>query len=81
MSKPVQTENPADAKSPDHLVNQSDRIKSLQARIFGIAGRLDPVVDLCKPYVDGLADLPRDGRFLLVGNHTSFGLAEILMIP
>jgi 1-acyl-sn-glycerol-3-phosphate acyltransferase len=28
------------------------------------------VVDLYKPYVDGLDNLPRDGRFLLVSNHT-----------
>jgi 1-acyl-sn-glycerol-3-phosphate acyltransferase len=28
------------------------------------------VVDLHKPYVDGLDNLPRDGRFLLVSNHT-----------
>lgn len=75
MSKPLQAENPAD------LVSQSARVKNLQTTIFQVADRLDPIVDLCKPYVDGLENLPRDGRFLLVGNHTAFGMAEIVMIP
>ncbi|WP_369832276.1 lysophospholipid acyltransferase family protein [Mycobacterium sp. AT1] len=38
-------------------------------------------MDLYKPYVDGLDNLPADGRFLLVGNHTQFGLNEIVLIP
>ena len=75
MSKPSQAENPID------LINQSARVKNLQTTIFQVADRLDPIVDLCKPYVDGLENLPRDGRFLLVGNHTAFGIAEIVMIP
>ncbi len=49
--------------------------------IFTVADRLDPVVELSRPYVDGLENLPCDGRFLLVGNHTTFGMAEIVMIP
>lgn len=60
---------------------ESDRVQTMRTTIFSVADRLDPVVDLCKPYVDGLENLPRDGRFLLVGNHTSFGLAETVMIP
>lgn len=63
------------------LVNQSKRVQALSKAIFTVADRLHPVVDLCKPYVDGLENLPRDGRFLLVGNHTSFGMAEIVLIP
>jgi len=63
------------------LVDQSDRVKAMQQAIFGVADRLNPVVDLCKPYVDGMDNLPRDGRFLLVGNHTSWGLGEIVLIP
>lgn len=81
MSKPLQTENPGDAGNLDALVNESDRVQAMTKAIFSVADRLDPVVDLCKPYVDGLENLPRDGRFLLVGNHTSFGLAETVMIP
>lgn len=57
------------------------RVQALTRAIFTVADRLDPVVDLSRPYVDGLQDLPRDGRFLLVGNHTTFGMAEIVMIP
>lgn len=45
------------------------------------ADNLRPVVDLYKPYVDGLDHLPVDGRFLIVGNHTMFSMAEILLIP
>ena len=67
MSAPLQTE--------------SARVQAIRETIFSAADRLDPVVDLCKPYVDGLENLPRDGRFLLVGNHTAFGLAEIVLIP
>lgn len=63
------------------LVNQPDRVKAMEKTIFSVAEWLNPVVDLCKPYVDGLDCLPRDGRFLLVGNHTSFGLAETVLIP
>lgn len=63
------------------IVNQSKRVQSMKKAIFTVADRLDPIVDFCKPYVDGLDNLPRDGRFLLVGNHTSFGMAEIALIP
>ena len=63
------------------LQTESDRIHAIRKTIFSVADRLDPIVDLCKPYVDGLENLPRDGRFLLVGNHTAFGLAEIVLIP
>lgn len=64
-----------------NLIDQSDRVKAMQRAIFSIADQLTPLVDLCKPYVDGLEHLPRDGRFLLVGNHTSSGVAEIVLIP
>ena len=63
------------------LIEQSERVRVMRRAIFTVADQLDPVVDLCKPYVDGLDNLPRDGRFLLVGNHTSFGMAEIVLIP
>lgn len=45
-----------------------------------VADGIAPLVDLYRPYVDGLANIPRDGRFLLVGNHTQFG-SETLLIP
>lgn len=61
-------------------------LDSLSVRVWrqtlaGAANRLDPLMALYKPYVDGLANLPADGRFLLVGNHTQFGLSEIFLIP
>ena len=65
----------------DRLIDQPGRVQALRRAIFAVADRLDPVVDLSRPYVDGLENLPRDGRFLLVGNHTTFGMAEIVMIP
>lgn len=61
--------------------DQSARVQALTRAIFTVADRLDPVVELSRPYVDGLENLPCDGRFLLVGNHTTFGMAEIVMIP
>jgi 1-acyl-sn-glycerol-3-phosphate acyltransferase len=38
-------------------------------------------MDLYRPYVDGLENLPADGRFLLVGNHTQAAFSEIVLIP
>ena len=81
MHKPRQIKNSAEVLNLDHLVHQSERVQALTRAIFGVADLFDPVVDLCRPYIDGLDNLPRDGRFLLVGNHTSFGLAEIVLIP
>ena len=43
-------------------------------------GNIGPMMDLYRPYVDGLENLPRDGRFLLVGNHTQGG-GEVFLIP
>lgn len=44
-----------------------------------VSERLRPVVDLSRPYVDGVERLPADGRFLVVGNHTQIG-SEIFLI-
>jgi 1-acyl-sn-glycerol-3-phosphate acyltransferase len=63
------------------LADPSRRVQALTRAIFTIAGRAGPIVDLSRPYVDGVGTLPRDGRFLLVGNHTAFGLAEVVLIP
>lgn len=63
------------------IVDQAPRVQTLRRAIFAVADRVGPLVDLSRIYVDGLQNLPRDGRFLLVGNHTSFGLAEIVLIP
>lgn len=64
----------------DAIMNQPPRIRALRRAVEVVADRAVPLVDLYRPYVDGLANLPADGRFLLVGNHTQFG-AEALLIP
>ena len=73
------------APTPQHpsgtLPDPSGRVQALTRAIFTLADRAGPIVDLSRPYVDGLGNLPRDGRFLLVGNHTAFGLAEVVLIP
>ncbi|MDP9165249.1 MAG: acyltransferase family protein [Actinomycetota bacterium] len=51
-----------------------------QRWIEAVADRIEPVVSLSKPFIDGLDDLPSDGRFLLVGNHTQAG-TEALLVP
>ncbi|WP_197283703.1 lysophospholipid acyltransferase family protein [Mycobacterium sp. Marseille-P9652] len=55
------------------------RVRALRRVLDTATDRLRPVLGLTQPYVDGLEHLPRDGRFLLVGNHTQFG-SEIYLI-
>ncbi len=64
----------------DAIMNQPRQVRVLRRAVEIIADRAAPVVDLCRPYVDGLANLPADGRFLLVGNHTQAG-TEAILIP
>ena len=64
----------------DVIMNQPRRVKALRSMVETVADRVAPLVDLYRPYVDGLHDLPADGRFLLVGNHTQAG-AEGMLIP
>lgn len=64
----------------DEIMKPPGRIEVMRRAVETIADRLEPLVDLYRPYVDGLDNLPRDGRFLLVGNHTQFG-AEAVLIP
>jgi 1-acyl-sn-glycerol-3-phosphate acyltransferase len=68
------------ANSP---VPESDSlsVKVWRQLLAGTADRLWPVMDLYRPYVDGLENLPADGRFLLVGNHTQAAFSEIVLIP
>ncbi|OKH76651.1 glycerol acyltransferase [Mycobacterium sp. SWH-M1] len=63
------------------LVDRAKRVAALESAIFSVADRIEPVVARSRIYVDGLEHLPRDGRFLLVGNHTTAGWPEIVMIP
>lgn len=62
------------------IMEPSERVRSLRRVLDAVTDRLRPVVDLSRPYVDGLQHLPSDGRFLLVGNHTQFG-SEVFLIP
>lgn len=52
----------------------------LRGLVDVITHGIAPLVDLSRPYIDGLDNLPRDGRFLLVGNHTNFAV-EATLIP
>jgi 1-acyl-sn-glycerol-3-phosphate acyltransferase len=59
----------------------SRRVQTLRHALDGVQGRIAPIIDLTRPYVEGLDTLPPDGRFLLVGNHTQFIGGEVLLIP
>ena len=72
---------PLPAEELDRLSNPPPRLDALRKAIFAVAEGLNPVVDLSRIYVDGLENLPGDGRFLLVGNHTSAGTPEIVLTP
>ncbi|OBA77011.1 glycerol acyltransferase [Mycobacterium sp. 1554424.7] len=61
------------------IVRPSARVRTLRRALDGLSDGLRPVVDLSRPYVDGVERLPADGRFLLVGNHTQFG-SEVFLI-
>lgn len=64
----------------DAVMNHPRRVQILRAALDRIHDSIAPVVDLSRPYVNGLQKLPPDGRFLLVGNHTQSG-SEVLLIP
>jgi 1-acyl-sn-glycerol-3-phosphate acyltransferase len=68
------------AKDICEIMNPPDRVAALHGPVNTITHAAEPLVDLYRPYVDGLENLPRDGRFLLVGNHTQAGL-EAPLIP
>ncbi|MFV8050239.1 lysophospholipid acyltransferase family protein [Mycobacterium sp. 48b] len=64
----------------DEIMNQPSHVQTLRRAVETVADGIDPLVKVYQPYVAGLENLPRDGRFLLVGNHTQFG-TETLLIP
>lgn len=66
---------------PETDARPSRRVQTLRHAVDGLQRRIAPVIDLTRPYVSGLEDLPTDGRFLLVGNHTQFIGGEVLLIP
>lgn len=64
----------------DEIMNPPQRVRTVRRVVDTVLGGIGPLMDLYRPYVDGLDTLPRDGRFLLVGNHTQGG-GEALLIP
>jgi 1-acyl-sn-glycerol-3-phosphate acyltransferase len=70
----------ADPVNIDVIMNPPERVKAWRRVAETVADRVGPLVDLSRPYVDGLDNLPADGRFLLVGNHTQGGI-ESMLIP
>lgn len=64
----------------DTLIDPPDHIRAMRRAAETVADAAAPLVDLYRPYVDGLHNLPRDGRFLLVGNHSQAGV-EGFLIP
>jgi 1-acyl-sn-glycerol-3-phosphate acyltransferase len=57
----------------------SRRVRLLRSALDTATQTLAPLLALSRPYVSGLANLPADGRVLLVGNHTRAG-SEVLLI-
>jgi 1-acyl-sn-glycerol-3-phosphate acyltransferase len=60
----------------DQLIDQAPRVQAIRRVLDGVLDGIAPLIDATRPYVDGVENLPRDGRFLLVGNHTQVGMAE-----
>ncbi|WP_343577556.1 lysophospholipid acyltransferase family protein [Mycobacterium sp.] len=67
--------------NPEAAAQPSARVQTLRSALDGLQGLIAPLIDLSRPYVSGVATLPTDGRFLLVGNHTQFIGGEVLLIP
>jgi 1-acyl-sn-glycerol-3-phosphate acyltransferase len=65
----------------DAVMNHPRRVQILRGALEKIHDGIAPLIDLSRPYVTGLDNLPADGRFLLVGNHTQFIGGEVLLIP
>ncbi|ORJ55591.1 lysophospholipid acyltransferase family protein [Mycobacterium simiae] len=65
------------ASRTEQIIDQPARVRALRKAVEGLADSAWPAIQLGRPYVDGVENLPPDGRFLLVGNHTQTGMAEI----
>jgi 1-acyl-sn-glycerol-3-phosphate acyltransferase len=64
------------AAKTEQIIDQPARVRALRKVAEATADAIWPAIDLTLPYVDGTENLPRDGRFFLVGNHTQTGMAE-----
>ncbi|OPX12335.1 lysophospholipid acyltransferase family protein [Mycobacterium sp. AT1] len=58
------------------IIEQPGRVRTLRRLVEATADGIWPAIDFTRPYVDGTENLARDGRFILVGNHTQTGMAE-----
>src|SRR3981189_3849220 len=80
MSEVASQMGVVDPVNIDIIMNQPERVQAWRRVAETVADRVGPLVDLSRPYVGGLHNLPRDGRFLLVGNHTQGGV-EAMLVP
>lgn len=65
----------------DAVMNHPPRVQKLRGALERVHDGIAPLLDVARPYVSGLDNLPADGRFLLVGNHTQFVGGEVLLVP
>lgn len=63
------------------VMNHPPRVQRLRGALEKVHDGISPLINLWQPYVAGLENLPADGRFLLVGNHTASIGGEVLLIP
>ncbi|WP_082973051.1 lysophospholipid acyltransferase family protein [Mycobacterium sp. E2497] len=61
------------------IMEPGRRVLRLRRVLDAVSDRMRPLVDLQQPFIDGLENLPVDGRFLLVANHTQSG-SEVFLI-
>lgn len=61
------------------IMNPPERVQALRRTLHSAQPTITALINLYRPYVDGLKNLPRDGRFLLVGNHTQIGIEAPLI--
>ncbi|MGV0625100.1 lysophospholipid acyltransferase family protein [Mycolicibacter minnesotensis] len=70
---------PVTPQDIDAIINQPARIQAIRRTVEAVADAVTPMVEAYRPYVEGLDNLPADGRFLLVGNHTQIGVEAPLI--
>lgn len=64
------------AARTEQIIDQPTRVRALRKLTETVADGIWPAIELSRPYVDGAENLPSDGRFILVGNHTQTGMGE-----
>jgi 1-acyl-sn-glycerol-3-phosphate acyltransferase len=69
----------ADGADLTAIMEPSGRVQTLRRVLDTVTDRIRPVLDLNRPYVDGVEHLPVDGRFLVAGNHTQSS-SEVFLI-